>query len=199
MLICLVLSVEEKQGIIEVTEKRERAATTTLLDPWQQALTRGRFEATRWCLPKSQVHKRLTKILRLNISQQDHKEQLSLPRSSATKSTGSSSWTTSRAVALMIYCWAVSLTTTSSWGRHRRLSRHLKQTLQKCHPKPQMSSSWCQKRRSHKSHHSPSSASLWTSLQNKCRPDVKLFQKRGKRVLTHFRPKPPSSDWNTVS
>lgn len=131
MLVCLVLSVEEKQGIIEVTEKRERAATTTLLDPWQQALTRGRFEATRWCLPKSQVHKRLTKILRLNISQQDHKEQLSLPRSSATKSTGSSSWTTSRAVALMMYCWAVSLTTTSSWGRHRLLSRHLKQTLQK--------------------------------------------------------------------
>lgn len=54
--------------------------------------------------------------------------------------------------------------------------QHLKETLQKYVTPQTTDVDALGARRSHKSHRSPSSVGLWTSLQkNKCCPDVKLF------------------------
>lgn len=60
----------------KVTEKQNHTAGS---------VTRGfgmrRFEATHWCLSRSQVHRRHIKTLRVDISQQGHNQRLSLPQS----------------------------------------------------------------------------------------------------------------------
>lgn len=160
---------------------------------------KGCFEATRWCLPKSQVHKRHTSKCYVLTFHNKFTTSSSVCQR-ATKSVDSF-FLNYQAVQSPqdVLLGGKSDDHNHPEGGQTSLSTLEGDATEICHPKPQMSSSWCQRRKSHRSHHSPSSVGLWTSLQNQCCPDVKLFSKRGKRVLTHFCPKPAGSYWNNFS
>lgn len=123
-------------------------------------------EATRWCLPKSQVHQRRIKTSWHFTTRSQPAAQFAREPPNLWKAF----FLEYQAVRRLIWRPATILTRGQT-----SLPTLEGDAAEICHPEPQMSSSWCQKRRSHKSHRSPSSVGLWTSLQNKSCPDVKLF------------------------